>query len=156
MKKLLFVMLAAFAGQALAFDVYNGVNSAGKPQWSSSSVVINPLDGRPVLQQDMINNSNSNQNRTFGYVSHWQASSGTTTGTHFTQVSLRATAHDGVLLPGVFLIVDEVGTLNGGENINLPIPIRIPATADVKLSAISDAANANAVVMGAIMGWFEP
>lgn len=91
----------------------------------------------------------------YGYISHWQASSGTVTGTHFTQVSVRATSHDGVLLPGVYLLVDEVGTLNGGSNITLPTPIRMPATSDVKMSAVSDAANANAVVSGAIMGWFE-
>ena len=90
-----------------------------------------------------------------GYISHWQSSSGTTTGTHFTTTLLVATTRNGVLYPGVFLVVDEVGTLNGSSAITLPIPIRIPATADVKLSAISDAANANANVMGAIMGWFE-
>jgi hypothetical protein len=91
----------------------------------------------------------------YGYISHWQASSGTVTGTHFTAVRLRATSHEGVLLPGVFLVIDEVGTLNGGYNITLPIPIRVPPTTDLKMSAISDASNANAVTMGTIMGWYE-
>lgn len=91
----------------------------------------------------------------YGYISHWQASSGAVSGSHFTAVRLRATAHESVLLPGVFLVVDEVGTLNNGYNITLPIPIRIPPTTDVKMSAISDASNANAQVMGTIMGWFE-
>ena len=36
-----------------------------------------------------------------------------------------------------------------------PIPVRVPATTDVKLAAVSDTSNANANVMGAIMGWFE-
>lgn len=294
MKKIILSLLLMFSGNALAFDVYNGLNSAGIAQWSKSAVIVNSLDGKPALQQDMINNSNSNQSRTFGYVfgrnplvqnvrcdlwegptclyvfptvaqqmavsstsandaaagtgcrtvyihyldgdhlvreeivtlngitpvntvatniyrinsfhcgtagsgeaaagaislkntgatvtyallsaglttarqaiytvpagvngyiSHWQASSGTVTGTHFTQVAILATSHEGVYLPGVFLLVDEVGTLNGSSNISLPIPTRVPAMADVKLSAVSDAANANAVVMGAIMGWFEP
>jgi len=91
----------------------------------------------------------------YGYISHWQASSGAASGSHFTSIRLRATSHEGVLLPGVFLVVDEVGTLNNGYNITLPIPIRMPPMADVKMSAISDAGAANAQVMGTIMGWFE-
>lgn len=91
----------------------------------------------------------------YGYISHWQAASGTTTGVHYTQVSVVATSHAGVLLPGVFLVVDETGVMNGPSEINLPIPIRIAPMSDVKMTAISDAANANAVVNGAIMGWLE-
>jgi hypothetical protein len=90
-----------------------------------------------------------------GYINHWQASSGTASGSHFTRIALRATAHEGNLLPGVFRAIDEVGTLNNGMEITLPIPIRIPAMADVKMTAISDSASANAITMGAIMGWFE-
>lgn len=89
-----------------------------------------------------------------GYINHWQGSSGTPTGTHFTQIELRATA-DSLELYSNFLLVDNIGTLNNGLEINYPIPIPVPATADVKLSAISDAANANAICLGAIMGWFE-
>lgn len=89
-----------------------------------------------------------------GYISHWQASSGST-GAHFCQVSLRATTHDGALWPTTFLLQDEQGSQNGGASFTFPIPIPIPATADVKISAISDASNANVVALGAIMGWFE-
>lgn len=92
---------------------------------------------------------------TNGYLNHWQASSGTATGTHFTRVQIRATMHSAVLYPGVFLVVDEQGTLNNGENTNYPIPIRFPPQTDIKLSAISDAGSANAVVMGAMYGWLE-
>lgn len=90
-----------------------------------------------------------------GYITHWQASSGSASGNHFTQITLRATCHMGVLLPGVFLIVDEIGSLNGGDAINYDIPIRIPAKTDVKISAISDGASANVSALGAIMGYFE-
>jgi len=89
-----------------------------------------------------------------GYISHWQASSGSS-GAHFCQTTLRATTHDGVLWPGVFLVQDETGTQNGGQVMNFPIPIPIPAMADVKLSAISDGGAANVIALGAIMGWFE-
>lgn len=90
-----------------------------------------------------------------GYINHWQMSSGTASGSHFCQVSLRATCHDSIPYPGVFMTQDEQGSLNNGSIIALPTPIPIPAAADVKLSAISDAAGANATVMGSIMGWFE-
>lgn len=90
-----------------------------------------------------------------GYISHWQASSGSS-GNHFCQISLRATTHESVLYPGVFLLQDEQGSQNGGQVINFPTPIPIPATTDVKLSAISDAVNANVAALGAIMGWFDP
>lgn len=90
-----------------------------------------------------------------GYISHWQASSGAVSGNHFTVISIHATMNEGTLLPGIFNIVDEVGTLNNSIAVTLPIPVRIPATTDVKMSAISDASSANVVAIGAIMGWFE-
>ena len=294
MKKLILFCFVLMAWNAQAFDVYNGTNLAGKPQWSSSSVIMNAKDGLPDLKQDMINNANSPQtSRTFGYmfgrnslvqnvrcdlwegptcvyvfptvaqqmavsstsandaaagtgcqqveihyldgsylihstlvtlngvtpvnttptdlfrinsfhciavgsggvsagnislkntgatvtygfmlagnniahqaiftipaasygyISHWQASVGSATGTHFTQVDIRATQHDGNYVPGLFLTVDTIGLQNSGVGLTLPIPIRIPAMTDVKMSALSDAANANAVVTGAVMGWFE-
>lgn len=89
-----------------------------------------------------------------GYINHWQASSGSA-GNHFCQTTLRATCHDGVLFPGVFLIQDEVGTQNGGLEITFPTPVPIPAGTDVKISAISDSNAANVIALGAIMGWFE-
>jgi hypothetical protein len=91
----------------------------------------------------------------WGYISHWQAASGTTTGTHFTQIDVRATQHDGNYVAGLFLAVDTTGVLNNGIAITLPIPIKVPAKTDVKMSAVSDAANANAIVIGSVMGWFE-
>lgn len=90
-----------------------------------------------------------------GYINHWQASSGST-GNHFCQTALRATTHDGLVWPGTFLIQDMQGTQNGGLVINFPITIPIPAGTDVKLSAKSDAVNANVIALGGIMGWFEP
>lgn len=89
-----------------------------------------------------------------GYISHWQASSGST-GNHFCQITLTATCHDGTIHPGVFLVQDEQGSQNNGATISLPIVIPIPAMTDVKLTAISDAANANVIAIGSIMGWFE-
>lgn len=90
-----------------------------------------------------------------GYITQWTASSGAATGTHFTRMDLRATTHYGILYPGVFLVQDEIGTLNNGIAINYDIPLVIPATADVKCSAISDSAAAAVVAMSRVDGWFE-
>lgn len=89
-----------------------------------------------------------------GYISHWQASSGSA-GAHFCQIILNATTHDNVLYNGVFLVQDEVGTQNSSECITFSTPIPIPARTDVKLSCISDSVSANVIALGAIMGWFE-
>ena len=91
----------------------------------------------------------------WGYIDHWQASSGST-GNHFCQIIIAATTHDNIVFPGVFLLQDETGSQNGGQSIDFPIPIPIPPTTDVRVSAIGDASNANITALGAIMGWFEP
>lgn len=90
-----------------------------------------------------------------GYLSHWQGSSGTASGTHFTRISILATSHEGVATGGAFITQDEQGTLNNGGSATMPIPIAFPAQTDIKMSAISDAANAGAQVMGAMFGWIE-
>ncbi len=89
------------------------------------------------------------------FITHWKGSSGSTAGLHFTQILIRATSHYGVLIPGVFLVHDMIGTQDGGESINTPISIRIPAMADVKVSAISDSATANVTAMGMVSGFIK-
>lgn len=89
-----------------------------------------------------------------GYVSHWQASSGTSSGSHFTEFSLMTTSHYGSLW-NVFLVSDSIGTLNNGAVMTFPTPIEIPATSDVKVSAISDSGAANAICNCVVMGWYE-
>ena len=90
-----------------------------------------------------------------GYLNHWQASSGST-GSHFTQMSLLATCHDGVAVPGVFLLQDEQGSQNNGQVANFHIPIRLPPRTDIKVGVRSDASNANVTALTGIMGWTEP
>lgn len=90
-----------------------------------------------------------------GYVKKWQVASGSASGTHFTQVELQATCHEGLLLPGVFLYQDGTGGENFAVEIAYDIPLYFPPQTDVKVRAISDAANANATVITNISGWFE-
>lgn len=90
-----------------------------------------------------------------GYANHFQASSGST-GTHFCQIGFRSTSHEGILLPGVFYSNDVISGQNTGYAANYPIPFVIPAMADIKISAVSDAVNANVTACAAVMGWYEP
>ncbi len=83
-----------------------------------------------------------------GYLNHWQCSSGAASGSHFTIINIRATQHHGTLNAGVFMTIDEQGTLNGGVTVNFPTPVKFPAMCDVRMSAISDAANASVIAMG--------
>lgn len=89
------------------------------------------------------------------YINHWQASSWSSAGNHFTQITLKTDSIQWVRYPWVFLVVDEVWTQDWWTNIDLPIPSRIPEKTDIKMSAISDTWAANVTVLWAIMGWFE-
>lgn len=90
-----------------------------------------------------------------GYITHWNGSSGAATGTHYTILTLRATTHENTYYAGLFMVQDSIGTLNGGMNIDYDIPLHLPEKTDIKVSAISDAANANATVTSHFSGWYE-
>lgn len=89
------------------------------------------------------------------YVAQWQLSSGSSSGTHFTEVALVATCHDGQYIPGVFIVQDEHGCLNGGDIVNYPILIPLPQFTDIRVRAISDASNANVTAMSGAFGFFD-
>lgn len=90
-----------------------------------------------------------------GYITHWNASSGTAAGSHYTRFTLRATAHENVRYPDIFMTNDSVGSLNNGMNIEYDIPIHLPEKTDIKVSVISDAGAANALVTSHFSGWYE-
>lgn len=90
-----------------------------------------------------------------GYLSHWQGSSGSASGTHFTRLTIKATHDGGDLLPGVFIAMDEQGTLNNGTTGNYSLPLVVPAMADFIVSGISDAGAAHVIAMTGIFGWIE-
>lgn len=86
----------------------------------------------------------------------WDFSAGTATGSHFTQGFLRSTStHDGILAPGVFHVQDFSGVLNNSNDTELNVPIYVPATADIKMSAVSDAANSAVLCTAHFGGWLE-
>lgn len=90
-----------------------------------------------------------------GYLTHWNVSEGTSAGAHYTRFFLTLTAQDGVYNSGVFTCHDQSGVQNASENIYYDIPIYLPAKTDIKVSCISDAANANAEVTSHFSGWYE-
>ncbi|MHB0965287.1 MAG: hypothetical protein ACYC36_02425 [Bellilinea sp.] len=90
-----------------------------------------------------------------GYVIQWQGSSGSPAATHFVNIDLLATTHDGVLLPGVFLYHDGMAGQNTASEVHLDIPLVLPEKTDIKMSAISDSGTANATAVGNFIGWYE-
>jgi len=90
-----------------------------------------------------------------GYLTQWACSSGSAAGGKFTQITLRATTHDGVSLPGVFVIIDEVGTDDSGLVIPFVTHHHLPEMTDIKISAVSDAANAAATAIGSARLYLE-
>lgn len=90
-----------------------------------------------------------------GYLTHFSVTEGTSAGAHYTRFILEATAHDNILLPGVFIAQDEMAALNGADSIQYDIPLHLPEKSDVKVSAISDSGAANAMCTAHISGWYE-
>lgn len=88
------------------------------------------------------------------YISYWSASCGST-GEHFTRFVLTATARDGVLIRGVFLVQDEIILQNNSGNITFPTPIMLPELCDIQITTISDNAAANVAVAASAGGWIE-
>jgi len=77
--------------------------------------------------------------------------------TNFARLTIRATYSDlngAVLTPGLFFMpMAETCTPNGNVIRHFDIPIKIPATCDVKVSAYSDAGSS--VVECTLRGWTE-
>lgn len=128
---------------------------------SAGDIILTDTTGTTVYAR-IETGFNRNRNATFtipagktGYLTHWNISSGTSSGTHYTRFTLRMTTHDGVVLPGVFIGHDGSAALNASENIYYDIPITLPERTDIKVSVISDAANANAEVNSHFSGWYE-
>lgn len=90
-----------------------------------------------------------------GYITHWSGYSGSTTGNHYTRITLRCSAHENILYPDVFIAADTLGAQDGGDNINLDIPVHVPATTDIKISAIADSGAANCTINAHFSGWYE-
>jgi hypothetical protein len=85
----------------------------------------------------------------------WNPSSGSSAGTHFVDMEIEATAHSGVFVPNVFIPQTGYSCQNSGASIQLPIPLRLPETTDIRITATSDAVNANATANVTAIGYLE-
>lgn len=90
-----------------------------------------------------------------GYIKSWQVSSASAAAA-IVEADLRATCHEGLLLPGVFIMQDQAVGQYIIENVQYDPPIVIPAMADVKVTAISAGATDNSTVASNVVGWYEP
>lgn len=115
MKRFIFALLAIISLNAPAFDVYNGLNSAGKMQWSSSSVLVSPADGSPISTSNM----QPVQSR------EWAIARG--------------------LVPGAKTFSAYGERTSAGAETNYPIwpngPFSIPASSGVQMSIVSTSAQ---------------
>lgn len=88
------------------------------------------------------------------YVTKWKVTSASAAAA-IVDVELETTAHDGVLYPGVMLMQDMAVGQYLIEDIEIPVPIVVPATADMTITAISAGAADNATVAANVFGWYE-
>jgi len=88
------------------------------------------------------------------YIAKWKVTSASTAAA-IVDVELEATAHYGVLYPGVMLMQDIAVGQYLIEDIDLRLPIVLPATADVLVTGISAGAADNATVTANVFGWYE-
>ena len=88
-----------------------------------------------------------------GYLSGGYVGSGGATANKFVRATLRATCdHEGILSPGIFQFKRMVLVMDSSVNMKYEIPILVPATTDIKFSAIGEA---NSFVSTYVEGWYE-
>lgn len=94
------------------------------------------------------------------YVTSLRVSSGVGNSTgsqknNYAIFTLRATVDPGSGLKStIFYPIGEIGNMNGSQELNLEVPTKIPATADLKIGVIGDTAQA-VICTAAIRGWIE-
>jgi len=141
----------------------NGVHAltCGNGAQAAGNITITDVTGNIVYAR-IEQGHNTSRNAVFtvpaghqGYVNYMCASAGTLNGTHYTRFALRATTHDNALVPGIFMAHAGIGALNGGRSVTFPVPHRFPEKCDIKMSVVSDAANANALVGSEFSGRIE-
>jgi hypothetical protein len=90
---------------------------------------------------------------TMAYIQEWFGSAAKNSGTPVVTVRLRAQAHEGVRLPGVWNLKGIVTLMNTPYHRPFSSPVRCPAKTDIKISCQSDAAST--IVSGGFEGWLE-
>ncbi len=90
------------------------------------------------------------------YITSWQVGIGNLSGNRFGRFTLTATAHpNGDYAENLFHYKDIIIIQDGSVQIDFQAPIRLAAKSDIKISAVSDSANASALTGGHFEGWIE-
>lgn len=93
------------------------------------------------------------------FITDWTVGAGNAAGGRYCEFTFRATAHDdeGTIeyLAGIFHVWGLIAAQDANVQQFFTLPIKFPQKTDIKISAISDAATANAVCSGCIEGWIE-
>jgi len=90
------------------------------------------------------------------YIVNWNAGVGGAASGKFGEFTLRSTSdHKGNLSPGIFQFKKIAIAQDGAGGGEILIPIKVPATADIKISAVSDSGTANAICAAYFEGWLE-
>lgn len=89
------------------------------------------------------------------FIANWKYFVGSSSLGKYAEFLLRATTSDTHELLDIFHVKDETNYVDGGDTIGLPVPIKVVATADVKVSVAGDAANSNAICIAGFSGWIQ-
>ncbi len=91
-------------------------------------------------------------NRT-AFIADWHFGAASTTASRWARFILRATAHNGTYVAGLFRSLDIGLLLEGSAYAHLTFPIKLSAKVDIKISIIGS--GAGIVCAGAFEGWYE-
>lgn len=90
------------------------------------------------------------------FIVSWQPGIGHQTGNRYARFELDVTTNDeGELLAGIFHNKDIIDIQDMAIFIPMPLPVKIPEKADVKITVISDSAQSNALTSVSFEGWHE-
>lgn len=90
------------------------------------------------------------------FITSWHIGIGNSLGNRYGEFRLEATADmDGTYMAGLFRLFDLISEQDGAQEISYQIPLRLGEKTDIKISATSDSAAANALCGGGWNGWYE-
>lgn len=90
------------------------------------------------------------------YVSRMRASVGHASGNRYGRFTLRSNWDDvAAAKSSLFYLYAEDATQDGALDLKFDEPLQFPATSDIVVSVISDAANSDAICTASIRGWTE-
>jgi len=138
------------------------VGSSGSAAGANGNIDLRHLNNTPIYAR-IVAGFNACQSciytvpidRTL-YLTSWNFAAGASAANHYTQGRLEMTVNNvDQVLRGVFITQDITIAVDNGTRHVFEVPIQVPPTADLKVSAISDSSSSNVNVASSLEGWFE-